>query len=212
MRDALLVYANSFRDNKQFVRELRAPNLNCYARSASVWEEGATILKYIDERPVNGTTGLIQFNEYGQRDQFHFQVDKWQCEKKRNCKFERIAVWNNDEVILTRNMSEITMQISQSISEKVFVVITRLGMPFLREKVPTNPLDLNDQYEGFSKDIMDEISTRLNFKYVLELVKDKSYGNIDKRTEKWNGMVKEILDRVRSLVRRSISDIRNFIH
>lgn len=196
MRDALLVFTNSFRNNQYFIRNLRQPNLSCKYKNINSWEDGKLILENIDKYPINGTTGLISFNEFGEREQFHFQVDKLQCEKKKHCRFERIAVWTDDQIILTRNMTEISMQISQTISEKTFVVVTRLGMPFLRKKKPTNPSDLNDHFEGFSKDLMDEISKRLNFKYVFELVKDKSYGNIDKKTEKWNGMVKDILDRV----------------
>lgn len=69
-------------------------------------------------------------------------------------------------------------------------------MPFLREVQPSEGLTGNDRYEGFSKDLMNAIASRMNFKYTLVLVKDKSYGIIDKVTGKWNGMVREILDRV----------------
>lgn len=97
---------------------------------------------------------------------------------------------------LTRDMHEITMRISEKIQDKNFIVVTKVGMPFLREVEPSDGLVGNDRYEGFSKDLMDAIASRLKFKYTLMLVKDKSYGNIDKVTEKWNGMVREILDRV----------------
>lgn len=94
-------------------------------------------------------------------------------------------------------MHEITMRISEKIQDKNFIVVTKVGMPFLQEVQPSEGLVGNDRYEGFSKDLMDAIASRLKFKYTLVLVKDNSYGNIDKVTEKWNGMVREILDRVR---------------
>lgn len=110
--------------------------------------------------------------------------------------FQKIAVWDNGRLNLTRDMHEITMRISEKIQDKNFIVITKVGMPFLQEVHPSDGLVGNDRYEGFSKDLMDAIAARLKFKYTLVLVKDKSYGNIDKVTEKWNGMVREILDRV----------------
>lgn len=36
----------------------------------------------------------------------------------------------------------------------------------------------------------------LGFKYVLKLVEDNNYGSYNKETKKWNGLVKELLDRV----------------
>lgn len=96
---------------------------------------------------------------------------------------------------LTRDMHEITMRISEKIQDKNFIVVTKVGMPFLEEVQPSEGRVGNDRYQGFSKDLMDAIASRLKFKYTLVLVKDNSYGNIDKVTEKWNGMVREILDR-----------------
>lgn len=201
MRDALLTLAMSFRDNRTFIDNFQPPSRSCSTYRSSIdtyqWEDGQKLIQNIDERPFNGTSGPIQFDEIGMREKFHFQVEKLECEKQKNCEFQRIALWDDGRIHLTRDMREITMRISHSIQDKRFVVITRLGMPFLREVESSGGLTGNDRYEGFSKDIMDEIAKRLRFKYVIELVKDKSYGNIDKKTEKWNGMVKEILDRVR---------------
>lgn len=38
----------------------------------------------------------------------------------------------------------------------------------------------------------------LGFKYILRLVEDNAYGSYNKETKKWNGLVKELLDRVSS--------------
>lgn len=147
---------------------------------------------------MNGTTGIIQFNENGLRDRFHFQIDKLECEKRGKCAFQKIAVWDDGRLNLTRDMHEITMRISEKIQDKNFIVVTKVGMPFLQEVQPSEGLVGNDRYEGFSKDLMDAIASRLKFKYTLVLV--SGYGNIDKVTEKWNGMIREILDRVSSSV------------
>lgn len=57
----------------------------------------------------------------------------------------------------------------------------------------------NDKYEGFSVDLIDGISKMLGFKYIIRLVDDNAYGSYDKETKKWNGLVKELLDRVSSV-------------
>lgn len=54
----------------------------------------------------------------------------------------------------------------------------------------------NDRYEGYSLDLIDEISKILGFKYVFELVPDNAYGSYNKETKKWNGLVKQLLDHV----------------
>lgn len=57
----------------------------------------------------------------------------------------------------------------------------------------------NHRYEGFSLDLIDEISKELNFKYEFYLAPDGKYGSYNKVTKKWDGLVKEILDRVRNV-------------
>lgn len=144
---------------------------------------------------ISGTTGAIQFNENALRDRFHFQIDKLECDRSNSCAFQKIAVWNDGHVNISRDMHEITLRISEKIQDKNFIVVTKLGMPFLQEVHNTEGLSGNDRYEGFSKDLMDAIAARLKFKYTLVLA--KNYGHIDPLTEKWNGMIRYILDRVR---------------
>lgn len=66
-----------------------------------------------------------------------------------------------------------------------------------REKVEDVVYEGNDRFEGYSMDLIDEISKILGFKYVFELVPDNAIGAYDEKTKKWNGMVKQLLDRVR---------------
>lgn len=57
----------------------------------------------------------------------------------------------------------------------------------------------NDRFEGYSIDLIDAISKVLGFKYVFELVPGNLPGSYDKATKKWNGLVKQLLDRVADL-------------
>jgi glutamate receptor, ionotropic, invertebrate len=54
----------------------------------------------------------------------------------------------------------------------------------------------NARYEGYSLDLIDGISKILGFKYIFELVPDKAYGSYNKETKQWNGLIRQLLDRV----------------
>lgn len=58
-------------------------------------------------------------------------------------------------------------------------------------------LEGNDRYEGYSVDLIDGIAKILGFQYRFELVPDNAYGSYNKKTKKWDGLVKHLLDRVR---------------
>lgn len=54
----------------------------------------------------------------------------------------------------------------------------------------------NDRFQGYSVDLIKEIAAILEFKYVIKLVDDGSYGRRNDRGE-WNGMIRELIDGVR---------------
>ena len=54
----------------------------------------------------------------------------------------------------------------------------------------------NDRYEGYVVDLLQRLSRLLGFKYIIQPVRDGSYGSRDKTTGRWNGMIKDILDGV----------------
>lgn len=54
----------------------------------------------------------------------------------------------------------------------------------------------NDKYEGFCIDLLNKIATQIGFHYSIRLVPDKMYGVFDTETKQWNGIVKELMDRV----------------
>ena len=52
----------------------------------------------------------------------------------------------------------------------------------------------NAQFEGYSLDLIYEISRILGFNYTFNLVPDGRYGSYNKKTKEWDGMMKELLD------------------
>lgn len=68
----------------------------------------------------------------------------------------------------------------------------------------------NDRYEGYSADLIDAIAKILGFKYKFELTPDNKYGSFNKVTKKWDGLVKQLLDRVCELINNLIDLFNDF--
>lgn len=54
----------------------------------------------------------------------------------------------------------------------------------------------NDQFEGFTVDLLDHLGSFLGFDYEIRIVADGSYGSLNKKTGEWNGMIREVIDGV----------------
>lgn len=100
------------------------------------------------------------------------------------------------------------MTISDS-TEKLFILnflifalyyhnqLTNIFVLFMdRPRIDGEYLEGNDRYEGYSMDLIDGIARILGFHYRFEIVADNKYGSLDKKTKKWDGLVKHLLDRV----------------
>lgn len=55
------------------------------------------------------------------------------------------------------------------------------------------------QYEGFAVDLLDMVAKSLKFNYTMYVAPDGKYGAKDKDTGEWNGMVRELIERVSKL-------------
>jgi ionotropic glutamate receptor len=55
----------------------------------------------------------------------------------------------------------------------------------------------NERYEGFCIDLLKEIAHMVGFAYRIELVPDGKYGVYDYETGEWNGIVRQLMDKVR---------------
>lgn len=53
-----------------------------------------------------------------------------------------------------------------------------------------------DLYEGFCIDLLRKISEKVGFDYRIELVPDGKYGVFDYDTGEWNGIVRQLMDKV----------------
>jgi len=56
------------------------------------------------------------------------------------------------------------------------------------------PLKGNEAFEGFGIELIEKLSQKLGFNFTFQLQEDKKYGNKDKETGEWNGMIRELMD------------------
>lgn len=82
------------------------------------------------QRKEHGITGPIIFDEQGKRT--HFFLEITECTKGS---FKKIGTWDPTYgVNYTRTQSEVDSQRVEALQNKTFVVVSRLGAPFLRER------------------------------------------------------------------------------
>lgn len=54
----------------------------------------------------------------------------------------------------------------------------------------------NARFEGFCIDLLKAIAAQVGFDYTIRLVPDNMYGVYDPETKSWNGIVRELMERV----------------
>ncbi len=53
------------------------------------------------------------------------------------------------------------------------------------------------ELSGYCVDLLNKLSENLGFRYTLYIVEDGNYGKFDKDTRAWNGIVADVINRVR---------------
>lgn len=54
----------------------------------------------------------------------------------------------------------------------------------------------NAKYEGFCIDLLKSIANQVGFQYTIKLVPDNKYGVYDPDSGQWNGIVRELMEKV----------------
>lgn len=54
----------------------------------------------------------------------------------------------------------------------------------------------NAKFEGFCIDLLKSIANQVGFQYTIQLVPDNKYGVFDPETGEWNGIVRELMEKV----------------
>ncbi|KAF4533063.1 hypothetical protein B566_EDAN002626 [Ephemera danica] len=198
IHDAVFLFARALHDLASSQRITIRP-LNCNSRDT--WDHGYNLVNYMrvlrvlthtKQMETRGLTGAVRFDSAsGLRTDFILDV----VDLKRHGPV-RTATWD-PSIGINRTVSynEVFDQIIENLQQKTMVVSSRIGPPYLMETKDWEKKTGNDRYEGYSMDLIEEVSKIIGFKYIFELAPDGRYGSYDPKTKKWDGLVKQILDR-----------------
>ncbi|CAH4033775.1 unnamed protein product [Pieris brassicae] len=173
--------------------EIEPEPLEC--DSDKKWKIGSEFNELLLTNEITGITGQISLNN-STGDRTNFDVEIMELS---NSGFNKIAKWRSDTgFVHFRTANDVSDRLAEIWQNKTFKVVSRIGAPYLVEKVPEKGETLtgNDRYEGYSKDLIHEIlKETLHLNYELEIVPDKSYGSYNKDTKKWDGLIGHLIER-----------------
>lgn len=86
---------------------------------------------------LRGLTEEIQFSEDGLRIFFYIELLELSRNNETGDVFRKTAIYDKNGLQLLRNFSNLQEETSLSMQNKIFKVILREGMPFLRKKYAT---------------------------------------------------------------------------
>ncbi|KAI5699759.1 hypothetical protein M8J75_008315 [Diaphorina citri] len=165
MYDAVYLFAKALHDLDSSQRIDIKP-LSCDA--VDTWPHGYSLINYMKIVEMQGLTGTIKFDNQGFRTNFLLDVIELSKEG-----LVKIGTWNSTEGInFTRTYGEAYTQIVESLMNKTFVVCIILSSPYIMRKDSSEKLVGNDQFEGYSIDLINEIAKILGFNYTLKLKAD----------------------------------------
>lgn len=97
--------------------------------------ENYILILLIGQNIVRGLTEEIRFDENGLRDLFYIEVLELSRNNLTGDTYNKIAIYDmKNGIQLMRNFSNFEEQTTLSMQAKLFNVIMREGMPFLRKK------------------------------------------------------------------------------
>ncbi|XP_071951840.1 glutamate receptor 3-like isoform X2 [Antedon mediterranea] len=167
---------------------LIAPPMDCQEKIA--WSKGPLMLEYMKKVDIQGLSGRVAFNDAGDRTNYTLDVLKL-----RSRGLEKIGVWNSSLPEAERQKVFITADNNnETLLNRTFTVTSIIERPFLMEIEGKSEKDGNEMFEGYCKDLLDELAKHLKFKYTIQLVKDGNYGSFIEETGRWNGMIGELKD------------------
>ncbi|XP_075156880.1 glutamate receptor ionotropic, kainate 2-like [Haematobia irritans] len=125
--------------------------------------------------------GVMQFDDSGQRNNFTFDI----YEPVENY---LLATWDTDGHISQKKAEVVNMK------KIIYKVATRIGEPYFMLKEDAENRTGNDRYIGYAVDLITEIAGLLQFDFLFVPVADNNYGNLNKDTNQWDGIIGELIN------------------
>ncbi|XP_066583373.1 glutamate receptor ionotropic, kainate 2-like [Prorops nasuta] len=188
MYDAVQLFARAFKQLKDAIKG-DVKQLPCNGTES--WEHGISLSNFMRSTEMDGLTGKIKFDTTGLRSTFNLDILRL-----LNTGLSKVASWNITEgIAIEKTKSNTTVRNEElSLQNRTFIVLISTNPPYGFLKESAAMMTGNDRYEGFTIDIIVELSKSLGFNYTFEEQKDNLYGTYSNATGKWNGMLRKIID------------------
>ncbi|CAG9769593.1 unnamed protein product [Ceutorhynchus assimilis] len=172
------------------LRKFKEPPVSLDCEQPDSWEFGYSLVNLLKTSNYKGLTGNIEFNNEGHRSVFGLQVYEI-----REGGIVTVATYNSTQGLnVTRPHQPPVVPDHDSMRNKTFVVIISLTEPYGMLKETSENLVGNERYEGFSIDLIHELSLLEGFNYTFTVQHDGKNGN--KVNGRWTGMIGAVIDGV----------------
>ncbi|XP_076034612.1 glutamate receptor ionotropic, kainate 2-like isoform X3 [Oratosquilla oratoria] len=187
MYDAVQLFAKALHDLHRS-RHIDLTRLEC--DGDATWVHGNSLINYMKWVEINGLTGLIKFDTEGFRRDVTLEIVEMTKDG-----LVRVGRWDpTNGANYTRTYQEVQQGIVESLQNKTLIISTILADPYTMLRETSERMTGNDRYEGFCVDLIHEIALVLGFNYTLKLASDGKHGKYHENTDKWDGMIGELLD------------------
>lgn len=144
-------------------------------------------------------------NVFDQRRRRHQEPSPHTVQSFMSNDYENVHYLNDDETININANSKLTPSSAQpsTLADNIDPTM-RLTSSWSPTRLPSttspspsfNEFNQNELFEGFCIDILRLIAKMVGFEYNIKLVPDGKYGVYDLETGEWNGIVRELMDKV----------------
>ncbi|KAI8508399.1 Glutamate receptor 2, partial [Branchiostoma belcheri] len=194
--DAAGIISSAFNSLKQDRTDINLSDDTSPAceKGDNIWRFGDRIRSSLQKVKTMGVTGWIQFDRFGQRE--NYTVHSLELQRRL-----MVPVWRWRNSKLTKVEVNIPRPSTKppALGDRVLRVTTIFESPYLMNKSDEEiakcpPGRSTCQYEGYAVDMLEKIAAIVNFTYKIHIVADGKYGSENETTGKWNGMVGELIE------------------
>lgn len=170
---------------------LNGTRKHCFQSKTPYWHYGQVVSQYLKETTVPmGLTGSLKFDSLGGRQAYSLDIIE-----TFPTGHDKVATWSDAIGLrkVTRSLNSHLQSISPRLRRDEPVIVTSiLAPPFLMKK--SGPCSGNDCFEGYCKDLANDLMQQLELKYKIQLVADGTYGRKAPGSQHWSGMIGEVID------------------
>jgi len=207
--DSLLLWAKALTSLARS-KNIEISTLDC--ETEGFLEYGRSLINFMKMEESMGLTGRIKLNDFGFRTDFDLEIVELKNEGLR-----KMGFWNptHEAQFYTQvNKRDIT---SRDIIKKKLIISTILKAPFCMPKeideIWGMPKEIDEIwvngtcngsflecYEGYSVNLVKELSKAAKFYFTFKLVSDGQYGQYDEKKQQWSGLIGELASQKADLV------------